>query len=79
MELLSRIYDWLTARDFDLALEEARTSVVKRYARGNVNFQGGSILDESGLEVVRQKGDRAVAFLRRELGKHPYAGPARIR
>jgi hypothetical protein len=60
MRMIARFYDWLNLKDFDQALEEARVSVIKRFARGNVTFQNGYILDEFELEKVQQLGDSAV-------------------
>jgi hypothetical protein len=56
-----RIYDWFTLKDLDKALQKARVDVVRRYARGNVTFQNGYILDDAAMNTLRDKGDAALA------------------
>ena len=55
--------DWLNLRDYDDAIHYARIAVIKRFARGNVSFQNGNVLDEEALDQLRAKGDRAMADL----------------
>lgn len=57
------LLDWLRLRDYDQALQEARVAVIKRFARGNVSFQNGNLLDDVALDELRAKGDRAAAHL----------------
>jgi hypothetical protein len=55
--------DWLSLRDYEDAIKSARIAVIKRYARGNVTFQNGNILDEEALRHLTAKGDKAFAEL----------------
>ena len=59
-----KLIDWLSLRDYDDAMREARVSVIQRYARGNVSFQNGDILDDEALDELQREGDQAVADLR---------------
>ena len=63
MTYIHRLYEWLTMRDVDKAIDYARTSTAKRFGRGNTNFQNGYILDEDGMDCVRRKGDLAIKEL----------------
>lgn len=65
--MLSRIVNWLTLRDYDHEVRAAHTAVIKRFARGNVTFQNGDILDEDGLDQVRASGDVALRELIQQL------------
>ena len=58
------LFRWLELRDFDEALAHARIGVIKRFARGNVSFQNGNLLDDEGLAELRAIGDRAISDLR---------------
>lgn len=62
--MLRTFFDWLNLRDYERAKSEAQLAVVKRFARGNVTFQNGNILDEEGLDRLRAEGARALDFLR---------------
>lgn len=55
--------DWLNLRDYEDAVKSARMAVIKRYARGNVSFQNGNILDDEALMELRARGDEAFAEL----------------
>ena len=59
MGKIARFYNWLTFKDFESSLEKARLSVIKRFARGNVMFQKGYVLNEKSLDELRCKGDLA--------------------
>jgi hypothetical protein len=60
MEKMFQFFNWLTLNDFNRVIENARLSVIKRFARGNVMFQNGYMLNEKGLDEVRRKGDLAI-------------------
>ena len=55
--------EWLRLEDLDRDLKQALDSVVKRYARGNVTFQNGEVMDEHDLDVLRDAGDRSITEL----------------
>ena len=57
---ISRYLDWLWLRDYDDAILAVRIAIIKRFARGNVSFQNGAILDEEAVIELRAKGDRAL-------------------
>jgi hypothetical protein len=78
--IFTRIHDWLSLKDLDRALESARVAVISRYARGNVSFQNGGILDEEGLAKIQHCGDAAVIELERSQQKYvPHGEPRRVR
>jgi len=58
-------------RNLDAELHHARVEVIRRYARGNVSFQNGNILDDESFEDLLGRGDEAVDFLlAQEEGGH---------
>ena len=59
----AQILGWFRLRDLDEAIQRARIAVIKRYARGNVTFQNGNVLDDEALERLTHEGDRALAEL----------------
>ena len=59
----SRLRMWLALKDYDDAKERGITDIVMRYARGNVAFQNGAVLDDDGLKKLSAAGDAAVAQL----------------
>ncbi len=61
--MVRNFIDWLTLRDYEEAVKSARIAVIKRFARGNVTFQNGNVLDDDALEELRVRGDRAFAEL----------------
>lgn len=76
----TRLHDWLTLKDLDMALEDARMSVIKRYSRGNVSVQNGGILDEDGLATLQRNGNSAVSILEKSQRKFDRDGdPRRVR
>lgn len=66
--MLRYLFDRLTLRDYDDALKVARIAVIKRFARGNVSFQNGYIMDDSALARIKRQGDLAIARLRKNRG-----------
>jgi hypothetical protein len=62
-EMVRGAYNWLTLADYDKVKEEAVNNIVSRYARGNINFQNGSVLDEDEVRLLSKEGDRALASL----------------
>lgn len=61
------IYGWLTLADYEAAKEKATDDIIARYARGNVNFQNGSSMDEEALGKLSAEGDRAMDRLRQRI------------
>mgnify|MGYP006921284166 CR=1 FL=1 len=61
------LLDWLRLADYDEALRYARIGVIKRFARGNVSFQNGNLIDDAALDELRAVGDRAIADLQFNL------------
>ena len=64
---VAKIVNWLTLRDYDAEVDAAHAAVVSRFARGNVTFQNGEIMDEAGLDLVRAAGDVALRELLQQL------------
>ena len=61
--LTSGVRGWLTLADYDNDKDEATLGVIKRFARRNILFQRGSILDDEALRKLSAAGDNAVAQL----------------
>lgn len=62
---LSRIRDWLTLADYELAKDRATRQVVGRYARGNISAQNGSYIDDRELAGLSALGDNASSKLKK--------------
>jgi hypothetical protein len=75
VSMLRELIDWLTLRDYEEAVKAARIAVIKRYARGNVTFQNGNILDDDALDELRARGDRAFAELDAQEKASAHGGP----
>jgi len=60
---IDRLARWLSLKDYDDAIKSARIAVIKRYARGNVSFQNGNVLDDEAFQELHRKGDIALSNL----------------
>jgi hypothetical protein len=60
-------WGWLNLADYDRAKEQGTDDIIGRYARGNVNFQNNSCLDDSDLQELSAAGDKAMAKLKKRL------------
>ena len=69
--LLSKLGDWLwphdRVREYDAEKAQNSNDVIARFARGNVLFQNGAVLDDEGLSDLVAKGDKAAERLRRHI------------
>ncbi len=61
---LARLRDWLAFADYEAEKQEATRVTMARYARGNVTFQNGLVLDENDLDELSAQGDKALNRLR---------------
>lgn len=68
VQMLRQLRDWLALRDYEEAIERARLEVVSRFARGNVKFQNGDVIDGAELDRLSDEGDRALEFLNAQKG-----------
>ena len=66
-KLVRDIRGWMKLSDYEDAKKKATMDVVRRYARRNVLFQNGYVLDEEALRKLSAAGDRATARLERSL------------
>lgn len=57
------VWEWLLLRDYERTRRRALADVIKRYSRGNVSVQNGSVLDDVALAELRSLGDRSIAEL----------------
>jgi hypothetical protein len=57
--------DWLSLKDYTRAVDEAINTIVFRYARGNISFQNGSVMQEDDLQALSQSGSSALDRLNR--------------
>ena len=77
--MLRGLVNWLSLRDYDDQLRDARLATIQRYARRNVSFQNGDVLDETGLDELTKSGDQAIADLSMQLVVGAsYAGDQRL-
>ena len=66
---IARLRAWLSFADYDAAKRQATKDIISRYARGNVAFQNGLVLDEEDLAKLSANGDRAIARLKKASSK----------
>lgn len=62
-ESVQKIWDWFTLADYDAAKDQGTCDIIARYGRGNINFQNGSVLDDSDLRLLSEAADNALARL----------------
>ncbi|MBK8209653.1 MAG: hypothetical protein IPK78_06415 [Rhodospirillales bacterium] len=56
---------WLNLEDYAAAIHDGINDTVSRFARGNISFQNGSVLEEDDLRALSKKGDKAIKKLTR--------------
>ena len=64
------VWGWLNLADYEAAKEKATKQIVARFARGNVAFQNGWVLDERAVVVLSARGDAAIAHLNKMATTH---------
>lgn len=67
--LFRDLYRWLSLADYTDAKQRATEEIVARFSRGNVCVQNGSYLDSDKLSRLSERGDKAMARLRRLVSK----------
>lgn len=65
MGLVRSLRDWLNLADYDAAKKKATKDIIKRYARGNVVFQNGGVMDEAEMAKLSAAGDAAIERLQK--------------
>ncbi len=66
-KMLSDISDWLTARDYDAATEEATARIVKKQSRGSISAQNGWYMTSNQLAKASKRADYHIKNLRESL------------
>jgi hypothetical protein len=61
--------DWLSARDYDAATEEATDRIVKKQSRGSVFAQNGWYMTKDELDASSRKADAHIENLRKTLAR----------